>query len=124
MTDRQKRQIEAMRRKGCSYAEISDELELSPNTVKSYCQRSRGGSEGDVCRNCGEPIMQNHGAKQKNFCSNHCRQDWWNHNRNQINHRDRRTAICDCCGQAFEVHGKRKQRFCSQECYADWRRGG
>jgi len=119
MTDRQKHQIDALRRKGHRYSDIADELDLSVNTVKSYCRRSQGQQiTGDLCRNCGQPLVQNPRARQKHFCSNHCRQLWWNSNRDQVIHRDARIMECAYCGREFEAHGKRQRKYCSQACYA------
>jgi len=124
MTNREKHQIDIMRRGGYSYADIADELGVPMNTVKSYCRRSQGQQvAGDLCRNCGRPLVQNPHARQKHFCSNHCRQLWWNSNRDQVNHRDRRTMECAYCGRAFSVHGKRQRKYCSQGCYAADRGG-
>jgi len=124
MTDRQKREVQALRRKGRSYAGIAEELGLSPNTVKSYCHRSRDTqAAGDLCRNCGRPLVQNPRAREKSFCSNHCRQTWWGNNRDQINHRDERTVECACCGREFQAYGKRQRKYCSQACCAADRGG-
>jgi predicted transcriptional regulator len=116
MTDRQKRQIEALRKKGQSYATIGKELGISPNSVKSFCQRAGGKIFDTVCRNCGAPLNRNPRAKEKSFCSNHCRQTWWNANREQINHHDNRIATCACCGAEFEMYGKRERKYCSRYC--------
>ena len=123
MTDRQKHQIHALRRRGYSYAAIADDLDLPVNTVKSYCRRNQEEHAGDHCHNCGRPIVQNPYARQKNFCSNRCRQDWWNSNRDQINHRDSRTVECAYCGREFRAHGKRQRKYCSSACCAADRGG-
>ncbi|MDR1464746.1 MAG: helix-turn-helix domain-containing protein [Oscillospiraceae bacterium] len=124
MTDRQKQQIKALRRKGWSYSAIADELALSPNTVKSCHRRSGGNSVfGDLCRNCGRPIAQNPCTRERHFCSNYCRQEWWNSNRDQVQHRDSRTVECAYCGRTFTAHGKRPRKYCSHACYAADRGG-
>ena len=119
MTDRQKHQIESLRRKGHSYADIADELGLSHNTVKSYLRRNQSAwQNGDLCRNCGAPVAQNPRAREKNFCSSRCRQMWWNSHRDQIQHRDSRVLECAYCGQEFQAHGKRPRKYCSSACCA------
>ena len=45
MTDEQKLMIETYRRKGVGYKQIAKELEMSPNSVKSYCRRNKLGNE-------------------------------------------------------------------------------
>jgi endogenous inhibitor of DNA gyrase (YacG/DUF329 family) len=124
MTTQQKHQIDTLRRRGYSYADIAEELNLSSNTVKSHCRRSRDARYvGDICRNCGRPITQNPRAREKSFCSNHCCQIWWNSNRDQVQHRDNRTMECVYCGQEFAAHGKRERKYCSHACYAADRGG-
>ena len=39
MTNKQKEKISVLRQAGTSYKEIAEQLDLSVNTVKSYCQR-------------------------------------------------------------------------------------
>ncbi|WP_369677897.1 RNA polymerase sigma factor [Ruminococcus sp. CAG:379] len=39
MTNKQKEKIIVLRQDGTSYKEIAEQLDLSVNTVKSYCQR-------------------------------------------------------------------------------------
>lgn len=41
MTDEQKQQIIAMRRDGAGYGRIAARLQISINTVKSFCRRIR-----------------------------------------------------------------------------------
>jgi len=118
MTERQKYEIEALRRKGYTSADIADTLGLSANTIKSYLRRKQGQITDDLCRNCGRPIVQNPRAREKSFCSNRCRQLWWNSNRDQIQHRDSRTIECAYCGCEFRAHGKRQRKYCSSACCA------
>jgi len=119
MTERQKRQIDVLRRKGRKQLYIANAVGLPVNTVKSYLRRNQGTQlTGDLCRNCGKPFEQNPHARKQDFCSNHCRQIWWNSNREQVNHHDQRTMECAYCGQEFEAHGKRQRKYCSLECCA------
>ena len=119
MTERQKRDILTLRDRGQTYAAIAGKLGLPLNTVKSYCQRSKGNhpAEGSFCRNCGEPLAHSAKVRQKSFCCNHCRNAWWNNHRDQLNHRDARTQMCLYCGCDFETFGKRGQKYCCHECY-------
>jgi len=123
MNERQKHEIDALRRKGHTYAYIADKLDLPMNTVKSYCRRSQEQPDDDLCRNCGNPVWQHPRARQKHFCSNRCRQIWWNGNRDKINHRDTRTVECAYCGCEFRAHGKRQRKYCSPACCAADRGG-
>jgi len=123
MTDRQKHRIDALRRKGYSHADVADEMDVPVNTVKSYCRRNQARHAGDLCRNCDRPLAQNSRTRQKHFCSNRCRQEWWNRNRDQIQHRDSRVLECTYCGCDFQAHGKRQRKYCSHACYAADRGG-
>jgi len=119
MNDRQKQQIEVMRRKGHGSADIAKTLGLPVNTVKSYLRRKQDTPvSGDLCRNCGKRLVQNPRAREKSFCSSHCRQTWWNSNRDQVQHRDARFMECANCGREFEAHGKRQRKYCSSACCA------
>lgn len=119
MEAKTKQSILMLRQQGESFAEIAKLLSLSPNTVKSICRRSsvqampaeeRG---SNVCKNCGKPLSQILGKKQKTFCSTHCRTVWWNRTRRRKPYR----LTCYCCGKEFISFGNRKKKFCSRECY-------
>ena len=70
MTDEQKQQIIALRRDGAGYGRIAARLQISINTVKSFCRRHSlaANSSASVCEQCGKPIPQNPGRKRKQFC--------------------------------------------------------
>ena len=124
MNERQKRDIQALRGKGLTYADIAERVGLSVNTVKSFCRRTPL-VETDKCRNCGKELPHSSKTRQKWFCCNHCRNTWWNNHRDEMNHRDTRTETCAHCGRGFEVHDKRERKYCSQACFhADHRKGG
>ena len=80
MTDEQKQQIIALRRDGVGYGRIAARLQISINTVKSFCRRHSLAAKkaASVCEQCGGPIEQNPGRKRKRFCSDSCRNKWWN----------------------------------------------
>lgn len=114
-----KQSILTMRQHGATFAEIAGILSISPNTVKSICRRndvrisSLDKTDAGVCKNCGQPLIQIPGKKEKTFCSNHCRSAWWNKNRSRKPYR----LTCYCCGKEFIGFGNRKKKYCGQECY-------
>ena len=66
MTDEQRQKITNLRSAGNGYKKISKLLDLSENTVKSFCQRRKLGgavvkssAEVAVCKCCGKPVPQN-----------------------------------------------------------------
>lgn len=113
-------------RKGC--AEIARLLNVSANTVKSYLQRNRVLVEAaptvqvvpervrvqqECCRQCGTPLVQTGRSREKQFCSDKCRLQWWHAHRGSskraVEH------ICPECNRVFSTD--RTQKYCSHECY-------
>ena len=66
MTDEQKQQIIVLRRDGAGDGRIAAQLQISINTVKSFCRRHSlaANTAGAVCEQCGRPIEQNPGRKR------------------------------------------------------------
>lgn len=134
MTDKEKYQITAYRDQGLSYTVISKKLGLSINTVKTYCKRHGLGGvraletanevEVCTCENCGMPVRQNPGRKKKRFCSDKCRNAWWNSHMELVNRKANYECICANCGKSFVSYGNRECKYCSHECYIEDRFGG
>ena len=121
MTDTQKAAALHLRSKGRSFAQIAAELDLSVNTVKSFCSRNKGGL---LCLCCGTPIQQPKRTRQKKFCSDHCRMQWWNANSKEVNRKAMYEFTCACCGKTFQAYGNDHRKYCSRECYIRARFGG
>mgnify|MGYP004486595561 FL=1 len=128
MNSIEREQIIALRAAGQSYARIADALNLSVNSVKSFCRRnalsgSAGSSvkpikaeaplEATACEQCGCPVRQTPGRKHKRFCSDACRTAWWNAHRTQVCRKTMRTF---CCGMQFSRYGVTRRSFCSRSC--------
>lgn len=111
------------RGRGEGYGAIAGELGLSVNTVKSYCRRHPL-PDGTACEECGAPIVQMPGRKRKRFCSDACRNAWWNAHLSLVKRKAVRTVICAGCGQAFEAYGRASRKYCSHACYVAHRFGG
>ena len=93
MTSSQMKIIEALRRRNYSYAFIGERLSLSANTVKSICRRKHFDADGPrktkaekqsaaLCKYCSAPLEG--GRKDRAFCSDECRSNWWKENRKVI----------------------------------------
>lgn len=123
MTKEEKLRVDALRRKGMGYGAIAGELGLSVNTVKSYCRR-HALPDGTACEACGAPIVQVAGRKRKRFCSDACRNAWWNAHLGLVQRRAVRTVICAGCGRPFEAYGRAPRKYCSHACYVAHRFGG
>lgn len=135
MTDEQKTKISELRAEGCGYGTIAQRLGMSPNTVKSFCRRNKAELERQIpagvperhsypCKNCGKPVQQTPHRKRKMFCSDHCRNTWWNSHLEQVQRKAIYEFTCPCCGKQFTVYGNKNRKYCSHECYIEHRFGG
>ena len=127
MTNGEKKLIAQQIKQGLEYSEIARKLDMSVNTVKSYCQRNglkRAGesvtSANDACKRCGCALEHTPGRKKKQFCSDACRLRWWHEHRYMS--KTAKSAKCAACGRAFMTD--RGQRYCSHACYIRMRFGG
>lgn len=125
MTNYEIQQIRALQCQGLGYRRIAAMLNLSPNSVKSYCQRHplKPAVKADgYCKQCGSPLTFVVGKKKRQFCSDRCRQIWWNAHREEVNKRTFHERNCLQCGQRFSVYGRTAQLYCSRRCFAASRR--
>ncbi len=125
MKPEQKRMIEELRNSGCGYKEISEQLQISINTVKSYCKRheltrmgKRNSGSVRFCLQCGTEIKQEQHRKTKKFCSDRCRMLWWREHSSLLRTPSKQTFICPVCHEAFAAYSSTKQKYCSRLCYA------
>lgn len=128
MTNVQKQQIIDLRKQGCGYIKIGQMLEISDNTVRSFCRRNDlygSATKTQICKQCGKPIKRVSGSKPKKFCSDACRIIWWNNHLDCVNRKAVYQFTCDHCGKSFSAYGNKDRKYCSHACYiADrYRRG-
>lgn len=120
MTDNQKIVIDQMRRDGCGYVKIAQAIDVSENTVKSYCRRQKNTAVREktiACDECGKSI-DNSKRRNRRFCSDTCRMKWWNqHPKTQLPY----TAYCACCGKEIRMRRKNERKYCSHRCYIAFR---
>ena len=124
MTFQEKYAIENMHRKGYSSGTIASVLGLSRNTVKSFLRRNTNTADERACLNCGKPVKQRQGRKEKKFCSDKCRMAWWNKHQDCVTKQAYYTLTCQHCGKEFEVYGNRNRKYCNRECYLAHRKCG
>lgn len=126
MTDEQKKKLIALRRDGVGYGQIAVAVNISINTVKSFCRRHGLVTKAvaSVCEQCGRPIEQNPGRKRKRFCSDACRNKWWNSHLDLVKRKAVYTFTCPACGKKFIVYGNSHRKFCSHAYYIAYRFGG
>ena len=134
MNDMQRQQIKDLRAKGYGYGRISQILGISTNTIKTFCKRNGMGGVADnqtpdaaemhFCLCCGIPVEQNSGRKEKKFCSDKCRNQWWNAHLDKVNRKAQYVFVCAYCKKPFRVYGNKNRKYCSHECYIHDRFGG
>ena len=134
MTDKEKNQIAVYREQGLSYTKISKKMDLSINSIKTYCKRHglggirafavSGENKVCACENCGKPVNQNPGRKKKRFCCDKCRNAWWNSHMDLVKKKANYECTCEKCGKSFISYGNKDRKYCSHECYIEDRFGG
>ena len=125
MTSEQKSQILSLRGSGHGYADIATRLGISRDTVKSFCRRN--GAAGiraltrtkrqNCCPQCGKKLVQTEKQKPRRFCSDQCRQMWWNTHPEMVKQKAVYSYVCPTCGKAFTVYGNSHRKYCSHQCY-------
>ncbi len=134
MDDNQKELINIFRQQGLGYKVIASKLNISVNTIKSYCKRNNlVGNRNEIkssdlipitCDNCGETFLHSKRRKRKRFCCDACRMNWWNSHLDQVNKKANYTFVCKYCGHTFTSYGNANRKYCSCDCYLKDRFGG
>lgn len=123
MTKQEIEMLNLMRSHDKSAADIAIALGLSVNTVRSYIRRHPPKDAVQVgCRQCGKPVLQAKGRKAKYFCSDRCRNAWWNVHPEKVQRKAYYRLTCQFCGKEFVSYGNKNRKYCSRLCYADARR--
>lgn len=123
MTKQEIATLNLMRSHDKSATDIAIALGLSVNTVRSYIRRHPPKDTVEVgCRQCGKPVMQHKGRKAKYFCSDRCRNAWWNAHPEKVQRKAYYRLTCQFCGKEFVSYGNKNRKYCSRLCYADARR--
>lgn len=127
MTELQKEQIKAMRQQGLGYMKIGQELNISVNTVRSFCRRNESADSSTVptvqCMQCGKVIRVVPKRKAKKFCSDACRTAWWNSHLDCVDRKAVYYFTCAYCGVEFTAYGNQNRKYCSRQCYLAHRFG-
>ena len=114
MTENQKAKITQLRKAGYGYGKIAKTLDISLNTVKSFCRRKNIGTNvstrspvtlsGEItcCENCG--------------CEK-CRNAWWNSHLDIVKRKAIYELRCQHCEKIFHSYGEKRRKYCSRNCY-------
>lgn len=134
MTNEEKEMIRVYREAGVGYSTIAKEMGISINTIKTFCKRNDlGGNryspikkeiEYSPCDNCRRPVLQTKGRKHKRFCSDSCRNTWWNTHQYLINKKTINEYTCLSCGSLFKSYGNTARKYCCHACYIKGRYKG
>ena len=123
MTKEQKLKIAELRQQGFGYKKIAKIIQVSDGTVKTYCHRAGLtapeliSTSDSFCQYCEKPLIQLPGRKQKRFCSDSCRNKWWNSHLDIVKRKALYTFVCPGCGKEFTVYGNANRKYCCHECY-------
>ena len=133
MTELQKQRITEMRTRGDSYSQIATTLDISVNTVKSFCRRNNLMDNAPAkptminddkhCKQCGQELVQQPKKKQRKFCSDECRAAWWVAHPDELNRKATYNFSCACCGKSFTAYGNKGRKYCTHTCYVARRFG-
>lgn len=134
MTADQKKAITTLREKGATVGTIADMLNINVNTIKTHLRRHPVAvvtpepvveTRPSVlkCKHCGRDVVQVPGRKEKLYCSDECRNRWWNAHMNQVQRKAYTSFVCLTCGKQVTVYGNDKRKYCSHECYIEHRFG-
>ena len=121
MTGEEKAMVLQLRKQGLSISKIANQLNLSANTVKSFCSRNK---DLQLCMYCGIGIQQPEKVRRKKFCSDKCRMLWWKKHYSEINRKAIYSFKCENCGFEFQAYGNNHRKYCSRKCYVVSRFGG
>ena len=121
-----KEEIIQMRSEGYSYSVIASSLDISENTVKSFCRRNHLGGiagvqaaerVGRLCQQCKKQLTPSPQSRTKRFCSDKCRMAWWKSHPEALTRKAVYKVVCAHCGDAFESYGNKNRKCCSRACY-------
>jgi len=130
MNMEEQRKVKLLRDEGLSYTQIANRMDISVNTIKSYCKRNSLGviqstkTQTALCESCSKPIKQNTGRKVKRFCSDACRNTWWNKHIQLVKRQANYECTCLNCTNSFISYGNKTRKYCCHACYIEHRFGG
>lgn len=122
LSEERKEKILYMHTAGFDYRKIAEEMAMSVNTVRAFCRKNglKNNSidvPAEKCWMCGNLVKQKFGRKVKKFCSDKCRNMWWNANLDKVNRKTFYEFECKHCKKIFSAYGNSKRQYCSYDCY-------
>ena len=118
MTNETKDTISSLLAQGYGYRKISIETGISINSIKSWCRRHPIQTHSQsACKYCGSPLHQTPGKRQRRFCSDQCRLQWWKEHPEARIHRAEYRHVCRFCGKEFS-NDRVTASYCGRLCFA------
>ena len=129
MTNIEEQRIRDYASRGVGYRKISAMTGISANTVKTYCRRhkidvQKAAEKREYCKYCGSTIVRIPQHRQRLFCSDTCRMQYWNSHREEVKHKKIYIFNCSFCGQEFVSLGNPNRKYCSRKCADNAKRKG
>lgn len=129
MNEIHRQKIKKLRDLGYGYLRISEQLGISPNTIRSFCKKEniagyikvgeqlKGKDNLVECKQCNKKFYQIAGRKKKVFCSSACCSVYWTIHKDKQRRLVPQKYQCLICGKEYYEYPLRKRKFCSRECY-------
>ena len=121
MDKKLEQEIIKLRKSGYGYKKIASILNISNNSISSFCRRNNINTSSlacdGYCAYCGMPFSVDKNHKNKRFCSDRCRYKWWNENKEKVNEKKKQKAKCKYCSKEFMKFPTSPQKYCSFGCY-------
>ena len=109
--------IRRLRKQGAAYKKISELTGVSMNTISSWCRRHPVDEKESRCLFCGAHIEQTPHRKEKRFCCDACRFQWWKSHPEARVSRKPYSHTCAFCGAAF-FSSRPESKYCGRACFA------
>ena len=123
MTQSEKNKIVLLKQRGMTYSEISKVMGMNANSIASFLRRNKNTDtkeQNGICKNCGKRLSSD---RKKKFCSDVCKNAWWNLHRDEKGAYASHNSSCQCCGKKINIYGNKKKKYCSHDCYIQHRFG-
>ena len=98
-------------------SDIAFILEISVAAVDNYIKSLEEENDFQFCENCGKRMVSIKGKKQKRFCCDKCRNEWWNSHQDKVNKKAYYVHTCACCRRKFVSYSNKNAKYCSHKCY-------
>lgn len=129
MNEIERQKIRKFRMQGYGYLKISELLNISPNTIRSFCKKEniagyiktgeqlKGKDNLTICKQCNKKFYQIAGRKKKVFCSDACCKVYWSLHKDKQRRLVPQKYQCLICGKDYYEYPSRLRKYCSRECY-------